>query len=509
MLTTAKVRDLKPKTAMYEVTCAAMPGFIVRVLPTGKKVFVVRYRVDGKDRRERLGLWGPDLTVEEARRQAVLRASGADPSPPAEPVAPAPRAARSAPRTAVPAPPKAVPEPRAEPVEPRRSRATVRELADRFIREYVDVYLKDRTAVNYRHCMNDVIVPALGDREFDTITRRDAQALHAGLRAKPSAADYALSVLGSFYTRILIDWEMSEMRNPTHAIKRFGSHKRERFLAPEERRRLREVMDAGLRTPSGKPGHIEPVSAWALQLLAMTGLRRDEIRQLTWPSIDWQHGQLRLHDTKTGPRTVTISSQVIALLKEIHDRRGNPRSGRVVPSRTGNTLRSLNTTWLRLREAAGIPDVRLHDLRHSFASDALMGGVPLAIVGEMLGHRQPSTTKRYAHLADNVVRQAVEHTTGRIVEAERTVTAALSPAPYLPLRDAQWTAVAPLVGRHRGAGGLPVNLRAVIDGIRWVLHTHGRWRDIPETYAASTTCWRWYKRWCDEGTWEKIETRLA
>ena len=121
-------------------------------------------------------------------------------------------------------------------------------------------------------------------------------------------------------------------------------------------------------------------------------MRRDEIRQLTWPSIDWQHGQLRLHDTKTEPRTVTISSQVIALLKEIHDRRGNPRSGRVVPSRTGNTLRSLNTTWLRLREAAGIPDVRLHDLRHSFASDALMGGVPLAIVGEMLGHRQPSTT---------------------------------------------------------------------------------------------------------------------
>ena len=277
-------------------------------------------------------------------------------------------------------------------MEPKRSRATVRELAERFLREYVDVYLKDGTAVNYRHCINAVIVPALGAREFDTVTRRDAQTLHASLRATPCTADYVLSVLGSFYTRILIDWEMSEMRNPTHAIKRFGSHKRERFLSPEERRRLREVMDAGLRTPAGKAGHIEPVSAWALQLLAMTGLRRDEIRQLTWPSIDWQHGQLRLHDTKTGPRTVTISSQVIALLKEIHDRRGNPRSGRVVPSRTGNTLRSLNTTWLRLREAAGIPDVRLHDLRHSFASDALMGGVPLAIVGEMLGHRQPSTT---------------------------------------------------------------------------------------------------------------------
>ena len=115
-------------------------------------------------------------------------ASGADPSPSAEPVAPAPRAARSAPRTAAPAPPRAVPEPRAEPVEPRRSRATLRELADRFIREYVDVYLKDGTAMNYRRCITNVIVPALGDREFDTITRRDAQTLHASMRATPFCA---------------------------------------------------------------------------------------------------------------------------------------------------------------------------------------------------------------------------------------------------------------------------------------------------------------------------------
>ncbi len=422
MLTTAKVRDLKPRSAMYEVTCAAMPGFIVRVLPTGKKVFVVRYRVDGTDRRERLGLWGSELTVEEARRQAVLRASGADPSPPAGPPAPTPRAARSAPRRAASAPPKAVPEPRAEPVEPKRSRATVRELAERFLREYVDVYLKDGTAVNYRHCINDVIVPALGDREFDTITRRDAQTLHASLRATPCTADYVLSVLGSFYTRILIDWEMSEMRNPTHAIKRFGSHKRERFLSPEERRRLREVMDAGLRTPAGKAGHIEPVSAWALQLLAMTGLapRRDppahlaEHRLAARPAAPARHQDRAAHghDLVAGDRAA----------------QGDPRPPRQPPQRPRRPVAHGQHAAQPQHHLAPPARGRRHPRR------APARPPPLVRQRRADGRRAAGDRRRDArpppalddHLADNVVRQAVEHTTSRIVEAERTVTAALS-----------------------------------------------------------------------------------
>jgi transposase len=137
-----------------------------------------------------------------------------------------------------------------------------------------------------------------------------------------------------------------------------------------------------------------------------------------------------------------------------------------------------------------------------------MGGVPLAIVGEMLGHRQPNTTKRYAHLANRVVREALEHTAGIIIAATNTMPA-LPVAPFEPLRDVQWAAIVTLVDADRPRGGKPVDLRRVVDGIRWVLHTQGHWSDIPASYAATSTCWRWYSRWCADGTWPKVEAAIA
>jgi hypothetical protein len=313
-----------------------------------------------------------------------------------------------------------------------------------------------------------------------------------------------VQVLGSLYKRIIDDWELTVMRHPTHGVKLFKMKVRERFLTPEERQKLNEATEAGLKIPPGRKGHLEPAGVWALHLLALTGMRRDEIRDLTWPMVDWQHACLRLPDTKTGQRRVPVSSQVMTLLRHIHDQTGNRKAGYVVPSKTGRKLSSLNKTWNTLREALGIPEVRLHDLRHSFASDALMSGVPLAVVGEMLGHRQASTTKRYAHLADNVVRQALEQTSSRIVAANTTAPAAPI-APFTPLSDAQWAKVAPIVDADRPRGGKPVDLRRVVDGIRWALHNKARWRDLPAPYGKSTTCWRWYTRWCEDGTWPKVE----
>jgi hypothetical protein len=215
--------------------------------------------------------------------------------------------------------------------------------------------------------------------------------------------------------------EAVDHANPNHKIRLFKMKTRERFLTPEERRHVEETLLRGLQIPPGRKGHLDRMGVWALQLLSLTGLRRDEILTLTWPMVDWQHGCLNLPDTKTGQRNVPVPSQVMTLLKRIHDHTGNRKDGLVVRSRTGRKLSGLNLTWKNIREAVGIPDVRLHDLRHSFASDALMGGVPLAIVGEMLGHRQPSTTKRYAHLANRVVREALEHTAGIIVAATNTM----------------------------------------------------------------------------------------
>jgi integrase/transposase len=495
MLTTATVRELKPRDKMYEVTCSAMHGFVVRVLPTGRKVFLVRHQVDGQWRREKIGPLSPSLGVDEARRRAVLILGAGERGEPAV----QPAAGRSAPRSTR----------RVEPVKQAESRrSTVRELADRFVRDFVDVYLKPSTAIKYRGHLIDDILPVLGDRDFESVTRSDAQALHASLKRIPGSANYVLCVLGSLYKRITVDWELSDMRIPSHGVRRFKMKTRERFLTPEERRHVEEVLIRGLQIPPGRKGHLDRMGVWALQLLSLTGLRRDEIRDLTWPMVDWQHSCLNLPDSKTGQRNVPIPSQVMALLRHIHDHTGNRKEGLVVHSRTGRKLSGLNRTWENIREAVGIPDVRLHDLRHSFASDALMGGVPLAIVGEMLGHRQPNTTKRYAHLANRVVREALEHTAGIIVAAT-SMPRALPLAPFEPLRDGQWAAIVTLVDADRPRGGKPVDLRQVVNGIRWVLHTQAHWSDIPATYAASTTCWRWYKRWCADGTWPKVEDLIA
>jgi integrase/transposase len=495
MLTTATVRELKPREKMYEVTCAAMPGFVVRVLPTGKKVFLVRRQIDGQWRREKIGLMGPSLGVDEARRRAVLMMGVGERDEPTV----QPAAGRNAPRSTR----------RVEHVKQVESgRLTVRDLADRFVREYVDVYLKPGTAINYRKHIADHILPALGDRDFESVTRNDVQALHASLKDVKASANYVVCVVGSLYSRIIDDWKLSTMNNPNHKIRLFKLKTRERFLTPEERQHVEATLLRGLQIPPGRKGHLDRMGVWALQLLSLTGLRRDEILTLTWPMVDWQHRCLNLPETKTGQRSVPVPSQVMTLLRQIHDRTGNRKDGLVVRSRTGRKLSGLNLTWKNIREAVGIPDVRLHDLRHSFASDALMGGVPLAIVGEMLGHRQPSTTKRYAHLANRVVREALEHTAG-IITAATNLPPALPVAPFEPLRDVQWAAIVTLVEADRPRGGKPVDLRQVVDGIRWVLHTQAHWSDIPATYAATSTCWRWYKRWCADGTWPKVEALLA
>ncbi len=591
-LTNGIVRDAKPRAKVYELTCAGLPGFALRVLPTGKKVFVVRHRMHGQDCRVRLGLWSATLTVEEARRRAAVllgggeldvpasphefdedeqpraptgtplqplqprtsapqqarrltnrRAAATTPAPaattpataPATPAPPAPRPVTPAPAPAAPAPieppwpatpgvmaPPAAPSRAAPPtrawtpappayafVAPVRAtplprEPTLRELADRYRSEYVDIYLKPRTASNYRHYLDTYILPALGDRPFTQVTRSAIQSLHASLRAHPAAADYVLCVIGSFYTRIIRDWELVDMRNPVSNTRRFGSRRVERFLSPEERRSLETVLQQGVRMRVASRGYIEPMSAWALQLLAHTGLRKEEIITLKWPMIDWQHAVFNLPDTKTGQRSVPVSSQVMTLLREIQEHAGHSRTGYVIRSRTGRRLTSLNKTWERIRVMAGIPDVRLHDLRHSFASDALMGGVPLAIIGKILGHRQASTTQRYAHLSDRVVRDAIELTSARIAEYTPLPSTALAVPPFKPLTNAQWAKIAPIVLPGHNAR-THASIRKSLDGIRWVLHHTCAWHKIPSEYGASTTCWRWHQRWQEDGVWIHLQ----
>lgn len=500
MITAAFVRDCKPRAKMYEVTCDALPGFLLRVLPTGKKVALVRFRVDGKDHRQKIGLLGPTLSIDEARRRAavMLTNAAADANEPGDTVHSGRVAAGKLARL--------------KQVESSPCEAdTIRELAKRFIRTHVDAHLKAGTAVNYKHALETVIVPKLGDRDYRSITKAEVAELHTAMKDRPGAANLMLCVISSLYTRITEDWELADIRNPAHKIRHFTIPERERFLTPEERQRVQAVILAGLKIPAPRKGHLKLVSVWAIDLLALTGRRRDEILTLTWAMVDWQHSLLTLPDTKTGQLKVPVSSRVLGLLKHIHDRAGNPRTGFVLCSRNGKRLRSINHTWDNIRKAAGIPDVRLHDLRHSFASDALMSGATLSTVGKLLGHKQDRTTKRYTHLADDYLRQALETATDRIVEAAQPIVALppTPPAPFVSMSDAQWSRIAAMVEGTRGrCGGPRTDLRRTVDAIRWVLHFGAKWSELPKEHGAATTSWRWYERWCSDGTWEQIAAAM-
>jgi integrase len=146
-------------------------------------------------------------------------------------------------------------------------------------------------------------------------------------------------------------------------------------------------------------------------------MRRDEVLALTWSMVDVRHRVFRLPESKSGQKVVPIGSPVLALIEELQERRrdgcrfvlpGQGPSGRIHGS-------SLTRSWATFRKSVGLDDVRLHDLRHSAASDALMSGVPLAVVGKILGHKNPNTTARYAHISDAVLDQAVETMTATIV----------------------------------------------------------------------------------------------
>ena len=473
MLTNTKAREAKPKGARYEITCEALPGFILRVLPTGKKVFFVRYRdAEGKDHRERLGLMAPGYGVDEARRAAMkvlAHAGDADntpePSPRREPRGarseprgarseprgarsepPAPRVeerpvartTRAAPRTtarasrpAEPAPRRGRPAPALEPtviaVEPKPEPApaptrgpvlTLAAFTERFIEEHVDVYLKGETARHYKSSLRNHILPALGSKPLDEITTADIERLHRSLAAKRSTANYARTVLSVVFAKAE-RWDVTTRRNPAQRAARFEERAVERFLSPDERKRLEAELAKAAEIKPCQPGYIQPDAIWAIRLLALTGMRHSEICDLKWDQVDWNRGILRLPDSKTGKRDVVVSDQVIALLREIAVTKKNPKRGRVVCSRTGDKLHSLGRTWRRLRELVGMPDLRIHDLRHSVASDAIMQGVPLEVVGKMLGHRNYKTTQRYAHIADTALRDAVNLTSRTILQASR------------------------------------------------------------------------------------------
>jgi integrase len=359
----------------------ALGGFEVRARVGGAKVYAVRYRFgSGRTapmRRVTIGKhgspWSPESARSEAKRLLALAAHGKDP-------AGAKAAAKTAP--------------------------TVGELAERFLAEHVDTKRKERTADEYRRLLDKMILPALGKRKVADVTRQEVTKLHHAHRATPYQANRIFAVLGKMFN-LAERWGVRpDGSNPCRHIEKFAERRRERMLSPEELARLGNVLAAY----DGSPYY-----GAAIKLLVFTGARLGEILGLQWQWIDFERGQARLPDSKTGAKTLHLPPPALAALAELPRVEGNPYV--IVGGVQGAALVNLEKPWRAIRKAAGLDDVRLHDLRHSFASIAASGGMGLPIIGKMLGHTQAQTTQRYAHLANDPVKAAAATVADKIAAA--------------------------------------------------------------------------------------------
>ena len=276
---------------------------------------------------------------------------------------------------------------------------TVAELAERYLREHVAVRCKPRTTKGYRYVVGKYILPALGSLPIGALNRRHVSNLHYRLRETPSTANEAIATLSRMLNQAEAWGLFPAGRNPCRHVVKYRRIRRERFLTEEEFRRLGLTL-AALQAEGRVPVH----AAAALRLLMLTGCRCNEIVTLRWEDVHLDANEIRLRDSKSGPRVVPLSSAAASVLADLPRPPGNPWV--IAGSKPGSRLSHITYYWYRVRERAGLGDVRLHDLRHSFASRALALGESLPMIGKLLGHTKMQTTARYAHLARDSVRDA-------------------------------------------------------------------------------------------------------
>jgi len=362
-----------------EIWDTTAEGLHVVVTPAGAATFAVRYRCEGRQRRLRVGRFGP-LTIEEARKRA--RAVLADAARGADPQGDKQRA---------------------------RSGLSLLDAFERFMDEPGKRGArKARTTELYRQIFRDHIAPSLGRTRLDAVERREVERIKVAVSKSigPVVANRTLTVLSALMGAAERWGEIGMGSNPCRGVTRFREQGRERFLRADERAAMWAVLDAAAGKDAGAEGYLAPGAVLCVRLLALTGARLSEITGLTWSMVDLDRACLRLPDSKTGAKVVPLTSQAVELLGE-HRPKHVIAGALVCPSARDTPLRNMGRVWSLIRENAGLEKVRLHDLRHSFASDALNAGAPLAHVGAVLGHADQRTTARYAHVANEALRRSV------------------------------------------------------------------------------------------------------
>ena len=404
LLTKVSVDDATPLPRRYEIFDTDLKGFGLRVSPSGEKTWIVRYRPGdgGRSVSKKIVTIGKvgTLTPKQAREKAAKLLSavklGGDP---------------------------------AEEKAARRATITITELAKSFIDSHVEPKRGERTKAHYQDILNRIVVPELGSMKVDKVTRADVARLHLKWRTTPFQANRMLAVVGSMFSYGARVGLVRDGHNPARGVDRYDEEGRERYLSAEELERLgaaiREAETDGIlwATDESAPGakhlpkdrsarrtKIAPQAAAALRLLILTGARLGEILNLRWTEVDLDRGLLLLPKSKTGKKTIVLNAPALAVLANLPRTSVYVIPGEPVVLQDGTLedrpRNDLKRPWAVVSSRAGLEGVRLHDLRHTFASFGAGGGLGLPIIGKLLGHTNASTTQRYAHVASDPLRKA-------------------------------------------------------------------------------------------------------
>ena len=367
-ITKRVVDALKPSEIAWDTE---VKGFGARC-QRRDKVYILKARVHGRQRWFSIGPHGSPWTVgmarSEARRILGEVASKKDPA-----------TARNA----------------------EKANPTVADLAIMFLQEHVRTKRKASTAEFCRDILERIVVPKLGRIRVVDVTHSDVARLHHSLRRTPYQANRVLAVVSKMFNWAEPKGYRESNSNPCRHVEKNPEKGRERFLSEDELVRLAVVLNE-----SERDGSESPFTIAAIRMMVFTGARRGEILNLEWGHVDFDKAMLLLPDSKTGKKTIYLSPPALEVLANLPRQENNPYV--ICGGKPGEHLVNLTKPWGRVRKRAGLEDVRLHDLRHSFASEAASGGLSLPMIGKLLGHTQVATTQRYAHLAADPVRAANE-----------------------------------------------------------------------------------------------------
>jgi integrase len=363
-----------------------LPGFGLRVTKGGAKSYVLKYRLHNRQRWYTIGqhghpkagggTWTPRVARDEAVSLLGRVKEGVDPA--------------------------------GEVAADRRSE-TIKEFHKRYLSDHAEAHNKASSVKETKRLLAKHVVPELGHIKVKDLSRSDVVRFHLSLKKTPYLANRCLALVSNMLAKAEQWGVRADGSAPCRSITKFKEAKRERFLSAKETNALGNALKAAGEAKANS--HALAI----IRLLAFTGARRNEIESLKWSEVDLARNVLRLEDSKTGAKVIPLAPAAKLILAEAPHIEGSPY---VFPAVSGEGhYQGIGKVWRAVRKAAKLEDVRLHDLRHTFASYGAAGGLSLHIIGKLLGHSQAATTQRYAHLADDPVQRAADQIGGAIAAA--------------------------------------------------------------------------------------------